>query len=325
MTKQFIVITSIHNPSESIKKFSKIEGWEVIVVADLKTPKDWKQDNVILLTVDEQKKLPFKTVDFLPWNHYARKNIGYLYAIMQGAELLYETDDDNIPYEFWPSFYPVELTAEVPLQEESFINTYSYFCDANIWPRGFPLEAIRDSKIKETVSKRVSAPIQQGLANLDPDVDAIYRLVLGEQINFSNCSPLFVGSGNYCPFNSQNTLWYPEAFPYLFLPAFVPSRVTDIWRGYIAQRVLHLKNQGILFCNASVFQDRNTHNLMTDFHEEIELYTKSVNLIKALQEYAGNFGDIIEHLSLHKFFDEREVALFNAWLQDIQFLGLSPL
>ena len=30
-----------------------------------------------------------------PENNYARKNIGYLYAIKNGAKLIFETDDDN--------------------------------------------------------------------------------------------------------------------------------------------------------------------------------------------------------------------------------------
>ena len=31
----------------------------------------------------------------LPWNHFARKNVGYLYAIAHGARLIFDFDDDN--------------------------------------------------------------------------------------------------------------------------------------------------------------------------------------------------------------------------------------
>lgn len=327
MAGKFIVITSINYPTEAVKKFSNIEGWKVIVVADLKTPRDWHLDNVKLLTVDEQNSLPFETVKLLPWNHYARKNIGYLYAIIQGAELLYETDDDNIPYESWPDFYPVHLDAETYQCEVKFINAYSHFCNANVWPRGFPLTAIRDRLTENHLTtKSVSVPVQQGLADLDPDVDAIYRLTLGDEIKFSKCSPLFLAPGTYCPFNSQNTLWYPEAFQYMFLPGFVLSRVTDIWRGYIAQHFLHQKGHSILFCNASVYQERNYHNLLHDFVEEIELYTKTEDLITILEEYtsnSGEFASVMKHLLLHKLIQEKDVALFDAWLQDLNSLGIS--
>lgn len=33
----------------------------------------------------------------LPYKSYTRKMIGYLYAISQGAEWIYDTDDDNRP------------------------------------------------------------------------------------------------------------------------------------------------------------------------------------------------------------------------------------
>ena len=49
------------------------------------------------------------------------------------------------------------------------------------WPRGFPLEAIKDLRTKTAPFKRKSFPLRrigvvQSLANNDPDVDAIFRL-----------------------------------------------------------------------------------------------------------------------------------------------------
>ena len=43
-------------------------------------------------------RLPF--VDRLPWNSFGRKNVGYLYAISQGAKVIFDFDDDNI-LKFW--------------------------------------------------------------------------------------------------------------------------------------------------------------------------------------------------------------------------------
>lgn len=41
----------------------------------------------------------FSIASELPFKSYTRKNIGYLYAISQGAEWIYDTDDDNKPYD----------------------------------------------------------------------------------------------------------------------------------------------------------------------------------------------------------------------------------
>ena len=35
------------------------------------------------------------TAKLLKWNHFGRKNIGYLYAIQQGASWVLDFDDDN--------------------------------------------------------------------------------------------------------------------------------------------------------------------------------------------------------------------------------------
>ena len=70
----------------------------MVVVADQKTPNDWSHDNVHFLPLSKQKELFDDYSDQIPLNSYTRKNLGYLYAIMNGAEWIYDTDDDNKPY-----------------------------------------------------------------------------------------------------------------------------------------------------------------------------------------------------------------------------------
>lgn len=326
MPKKFIVITSINYPTKALHAFQQLQDWQVVVVADRKTPQDWQLDNVKILTVEEQEKMPLETVKYLRWNHYARKNLGYLYAIMNGAELIYETDDDNIPYDTWQKLFPCDAEVEVAtlVEPTKFLNAYQHFCSDNVWPRGFPLtEVLTQLGALKTETQKANqiSPIQQGLADLEPDVDAIYRLTIGKVINFSQNTPLYAAPGSYCPFNSQNTLWYPEAFPLMYLPASVPSRVTDIWRGYIAQRFLHLKNQGVLFCSASVYQERNYHNLQNDFDQEIELYTRTTELISALDAYRADYAGLMDHLLQHQFVQPEELDLFKAWIHDLTQLG----
>ena len=67
----------------------------LVVVGDTKSPKDWSLPGVHFLDVERQKRLGLRLHDALPYRHYARKNIGYLFATMNGARTIYETDDDN--------------------------------------------------------------------------------------------------------------------------------------------------------------------------------------------------------------------------------------
>jgi len=120
--------------------------------------------------------------------------------------------------------------------------------------------------------KTVRVPIQQGLADENPDVDAIYRLVLPLPFDFDKRLRVALGNGAWCPYNSQNTATYREAFPLLYLPAYCSFRMTDIWRSFVAQRIAWANGWSILFREATVVQDRNDHSLIKDFADEISGY-----------------------------------------------------
>ena len=56
--------------------------------------------NVIFLSDKEQTKMKNDFVQSLPWHSFGRKNVGYLYAIANGAQSIWDFDDDNI-LKFW--------------------------------------------------------------------------------------------------------------------------------------------------------------------------------------------------------------------------------
>jgi len=133
-----------------------------------------------------------------PERHYARKNIGYLLACRDGAEVIIETDDDNLPRPgFWHTRQRQQKVEAV--EEPGWINVYRYFTDRLIWPRGLPLTAVqRVSPILTEASTRDS-PIQQGLADENPDVDAIFRLTSPLPAYFSDRAPWRWGGGHGVP------------------------------------------------------------------------------------------------------------------------------
>ncbi|EWM25625.1 hypothetical protein Naga_101587g1 [Nannochloropsis gaditana] len=75
-----------------------MKNWCVVVVGDKKSPPtyDIPSDNLVFLSPEEQEALPYHIIPLLRWNHFGRKNIGFLYAMHHGAEMIYDTDDDNI-------------------------------------------------------------------------------------------------------------------------------------------------------------------------------------------------------------------------------------
>lgn len=71
------------------------------------------------------------------------ENLGYLVALSNGASVILETDDDNIPYkEFWQPRERVQTAPEIG--NWGWVNVYRYFSEENIWPRGLPLAHIHD-------------------------------------------------------------------------------------------------------------------------------------------------------------------------------------
>lgn len=95
---KWIVVTSVFQPSQAVRKLGEMtkKGWCFVVVGDVNGPPDFDDvDGVTYLTPNMQKRLHYHIVDHIPWRHFGRKNIGYLYAIEHGAEIIYDTDDDN--------------------------------------------------------------------------------------------------------------------------------------------------------------------------------------------------------------------------------------
>ena len=316
-----IVITTINYPSKAVIKFSKIKNFELFVVGDNKTPKDWNLINTTFLPIEKQFSKYDKLSKLIAQNHYARKNLGYVEAIKSGSDFIYETDDDNMPYDFFPNF--IDKSQKInQITSNTAFNIYSLFTKKNIWPRGLPLKYIKNNKYK-VCKIEIKPLIQQSLANLDPDVDAIYRLCIYDKINFIKGKRFMLDKHVYCPFNSQNTYWDKQVFTLLYLPSTVESRVTDIWRGYIAQRILWKLNSRLIFSSPSVYQERNIHDFMKDFYQEYDLYNKSELLIKTLEsiELEGTISDMM--LKIYKklislsFFEKKEIYILKEWLRQI--------
>ena len=66
-------------------------------MADTKSPKHWTSGSCVYLTVEDQQCLDFGIVDLIPFKAYTRKNIGYLWAVQQGATTIFDTDGTQ-PY-----------------------------------------------------------------------------------------------------------------------------------------------------------------------------------------------------------------------------------
>ncbi|KAF8951652.1 hypothetical protein BGZ52_010451 [Haplosporangium bisporale] len=154
-------------------------------------------------------------------------------------------------------------------------------------------------------SERDVAPpalIQQGLVDLDPDVDAIFRLTQGQELT----------QIKYCKES----------------PSILSLRVCDIWRGYWVQRLLWDVNGSLTFTKPTVEQIHNAYNYLDDFEDEIQLYTGISRFIAFLADWTSTSLDLetrivelMEAMAAEKFIGEADVDLAQRWVKDLLSVG----
>ncbi len=326
--RRALVLTTINPPNEALRALAAgcIEhGIYFVVAGDTKSPPDFSLDGAEFLSIDRQLELFPLFARTLPVRHYTRKNIAYLLAIKNGCDLIQETDDDNLPYD---AFWSCDLSASTittVTSSSGWYNVYSHFTDEHIWPRGFGLSKINLPGTIEKERQNAKGYILQGLANENPDVDAIYRLTSRLPVKFREEEPVMLKPGTWCPFNSQNTVFAKSVFPLLYLPSYCSFRMTDIWRSFVAQRCLWELGEGVIFHSATVYQKRNEHNLIQDFSEEVPGYLNNELIVAHLESCNLDNEDMVRNLIVcyeklvkENIVGKEELGLVNGWAEEVE-------
>jgi hypothetical protein len=244
---------------------------------------------------------------------------GYLYAIKNKCNIIYDTDDDNI---FLGNLNDFDIPRPIrSCNKKGFVNLYKIFTESNIWPRGIPPgdSAIDEEPELSDCKDPMKYAVIQGLVNNDPDVDAYYR------INISNSEFSFEKDGGYdvilnkssvCPFNTQNTFWLdPSMFYALYLPVTVTFRYTDILRGFVALFQLWKNDKTIKFTFPTAYQKRNEHDLQKDYESELPMYETAKQVIELLDANSdATISEVYAILANNNIVDKAELDVLKEWL-----------
>lgn len=325
-----LVVTSIAGPTSALQALAEAAtagGADFILVGDAASPQ-FELGGCDVYGLDRQLGLELELASICPVGHYTRKNIGYLLAMERGASVIVETDDDTVASDRFLMRRERVRTVRA-VADAGWVNVYRYFTDEPIWPRGFPLDAARAATAADDAVGivEVDCPIQQALVDDDPDVDAVYRMLFSLPFTFERRPSVALTAGSWCPFNSQNTTWWRDAFPLMYLPASCSFRMTDIWRSFVAQRVAWANGWGVCFDEANVVQRRNDHDLGKDFADEVSGYLQNRAICSALETLDLEPG--VEHLGANVrraytllvergWLAEHELVLLDAWLADVE-------
>jgi hypothetical protein len=324
----WVVITTINPPVPRITDFLQL-GWQIVIVADRKTPQnDWESfanEGLHFFSLEDQsQKYPLLS-KLIGENTYARKNLGYLFALEFGAQTIFDTDDDTF---FRTS--AIELLNNIAefrnwnVTGEGWFNPYVLFCpNTGLWPRGYPINLVSadrwhlNPKLNIDSNSMYQPPdIIQTLVNLEPDVDSIYRMTVSDEvINFPISNDLYhVEWPVVSPANTQSTFWIKRSsFEYLYIPATVSFRFMDILKMFIAQSRHRLAYAGFLSD-----QFRNPHDYMKDFESEISCFLNTSKVVSILQGSEDSpLQYIYELLEKEKICETEEIQIFSAFNSEV--------
>ncbi len=295
-----IVTTTINAPTTAIRLFDEMPGWHLVVVGDRKTPPDYHLDNGTYVGPDEQERIDKELSDLIGWNCIQRRNFGFLIAHEMGAEVVAVVDDDNVPLEGWGidvmAGRPVEVnhyTTSLPAFDPIGATNYPH-----LWHRGYPLQLLPRRDYSECSRQVVTPDVQADFWNGDPDIDAICRMQFAPDCSFDD--EMFPLSSNaITPFDSQNTFLTSSWLEHYFLFPGV-GRMDDIWAAYYLQG----KGASVVFGKASVVQERNPHDPITDMKLEYAGYEHNLEIVAEVAEDAD---------ALFRFLPERTVAAFTRY------------
>jgi hypothetical protein len=215
--------------------------WKLVVVGDRKTPHESYTGlaGVTYLLPGYQENLDSKLSAMIGWNCIQRRNMGFLYAMTNGAELVATVDDDNIPQLGWgDSLLGREVLvnsyqARMPAFDPLWTTKHAY-----MWHRGFPWQWYRQ-RAADSVVTRDSFDVQANLWNGAPDIDAICRSLWPSDVRFDHVDP------------------------------------------FTATRPMPFK---VVFGGATVFQQRNQHDITADFNAEVYGYQNCAKFITDLAD-----------------------------------------
>lgn len=305
----FIVIGDKKSPAETGDYLARLEESAGYPIAwwDVPRQREW------LAELPELDRL-------LPWNSVQRRNLGYLQAVMAGAECIVAIDDDN-----WATDDDYVgghgIVGESP-ELDAVASSTGWFNSSSLlvteprkplFHRGFPT-SMRGIPEELTTSRHAARVVVNAGFWLDvPDADAMGHLdcpvkVVGYRDGFEG--RLGVAHGTNMVFNSQNTAFHRDLLPAMYLPPMgghvgplQVSRYDDIWMSIFVKVIAdHL---GDLVCVGRpwVRQLRNDHDLLQDMLWEIPAQritnkmTRSMPKVRLTgSDYGTCYLELIEEL-----------------------------
>lgn len=126
-----------------------------------------------------------------------------------------------------------------------------------------------------------------------------------------------------CVFNTQNTFWLnPELFISMIIPSSVSFRYCDILKGIICNIILNKTNNYMMYSSPNVIQNRNEHDLISDFKSEYEMYIHNEHILEYIENDTFSndsvktlLNTIYNNLLIKGVIKELDISILSAWFK----------
>jgi hypothetical protein len=313
-----IVLTTINLPhllegyAANFEKHGHLDHVSCVIVGDRKTPhaavhdlaaklRQRKFDTTYLDLEAQEKYLDRfpRLKPLIPYNSDNRRNIGYLWAVEHGADILVAVDDDNfVRADDWYAGHAIVGTKIKAKTVSSAIGWYNP-CDLmdmepprRQYARGFPYDKrwVPNELTYTTTEGRVA--LNGGLWLGDPDIDSLTRLTEPVRATSVREERIMLAPGTFAPINTQNTAFHRDLLPaFYFVPVGAPvsgvpvERYGDIWAGFFARKLIDQMNDRVTYGIPACDHARNFHALLKD----LELEFWSIVLTDPLAELVAGW------------------------------------
>ncbi len=330
-----IVITTINVPrllegyAANFERFGHLQDVSALIIGDRKTPHGAVADLAanLRMTGFDARYIGLEEQDqymdrfprmkpLIPFNSDNRRNIGYLMAVEQGADVIVAVDDDNFVGD--DDWYTGHALVGSTLQLKTVASSNGWFNPCRMmeldppvvtYARGYPY-AKRHLAEEETFSTTEGRVVLNGGMWLgDPDVDSLTRLTLPTRALRLSEDRLMLAPGTWSPINTQNTAFHRDILPaFYFVPVGDPvsgiavERYGDIWAGFFAKKLIDHMGDRITFGHPACDHRRNVHNLLGDLELEFWSIIATDPLAEMLRSWpltASNYGDAYVELADH--------------------------
>ncbi len=369
---QAIVVTTINDgrfiPAylSNLREHGHLTDTRLYAVGDRKTPPSCRAAadaarregmDCLYLGVEEQVAFlrDHPGIDrIVPWNTDNRRNVGFLMALRDGAEVLISIDDDNLPCPGQDFIGGHAVTGrDIEAAELSASSGWYNLFDAldavpaiPMWPRGHPYRHRGPQEVGSRLARAI-VHVNAGLWLGDPDVDALTRIAIHPDVKRMKVQRGLLARDTFSPINTQNTAIHRKAMPaYYYVLMHEPmhgsrlNRFGDIWSGYFVQKCAKTLGYAVAFGAPAVEQVRNDHDLFVDLREEYWGIVLSEHLSQWLtgvrlagSDYPTLYGDLADRLFEHvkglavpavnyevvSYFEKVRVAM-HTWLEAVAHL-----